>query len=625
MFKSNPDDLKEVLTSTESGEWQLPEFQRDFVWTDSAVLSLVASVIKGFPIGALLTLEFGGNIQFKPRCCEGVPEIKPLPTPSVLLLDGQQRITSLYQAFRSEEPVRARSNRGSSEVERYYYLDIRKAFSHDADLEEAIIGVPRNRIVKQRSRIVNDLSKPDFEYKNCMFPLNRVYSWVDWYGNWDIWSNKHNVDISSLKLKFTGLIDSINSYKVATIELSKKNSRAAICKVFEKVNMGGKKLTPFELVTAMYAAQNFNLREDWAGVPKESKVGRRTKINEGLHSLGLLESISSTDFLQTCTLLFTRDARESELLKKEHGQSGRDLPQISCRRQALLDLPLEGYKKFAGEVERGFVQAGRFLFSQSIFKPADIPNTPVVLGLAAVFAILNENELAQPAREKIAHWFWSVTLGELYSASSETRIARDVPALLDWVKDAGKEPDSIGEAVFQQERFQTMRNRNSAAYKGVHALLMKHGAQDFRTGECIDVKTFFHENIDVHHIFPQKWCKDNKKDNKEYDSIVNKTPLSQKTNAFIGGDAPSQYLRRIESQFSISTSDLDFILKTHLIDPTFLRNDDFEGFFRARMNSLSGLVKEAMKKEVIVDQEDDEPEKESEFQDEDLYELLEFN
>jgi hypothetical protein len=84
-----------------------------------------------------------------------------------------------------------------------------------------------------------------------------------------------------------------------------------------------------------------------------------------------------------------------------------------------------------------------------------------------------------------------------------------------------------------------MRSRLSAAYKGIHALLMHEGAKDFRTGQTFDQTVFFDEDVDIHHIFPQDWCGRQSIEPKVYDSIINKTPLSYRTNRRIGGVAPS--------------------------------------------------------------------------------------
>ena len=119
MFDTTKEDLKDLLQNAHEGQLQLPDFQRDYIWGDDDVRSLIASVAKGFPVGALLTLRTGGKVQFKPRTLAGVPSQGG--DPEELLLDGQQRITSLYQSTLADQPVRTRTPRGT-EVERFYYL-----------------------------------------------------------------------------------------------------------------------------------------------------------------------------------------------------------------------------------------------------------------------------------------------------------------------------------------------------------------------------------------------------------------------------------------------------------------------------------------------------------------------
>src|SRR5262245_22436547 len=123
MFDTTKEDLKDLLRKVEEGRLQLPDFQRDYVWGDEDVRSLIASIAKGFPIGALLTLETGGVVEFKPRLLAGVVHKEVEPTD--LLLDGQQRMTSLFQATYSEAPVCTITPR-KTQIERYYYLDIKK-------------------------------------------------------------------------------------------------------------------------------------------------------------------------------------------------------------------------------------------------------------------------------------------------------------------------------------------------------------------------------------------------------------------------------------------------------------------------------------------------------------------
>ena len=605
MFDTTKEDLKDILRSADSGKLQLPDFQRDYVWGDDDVRSLIASVAKGFPVGSLLTLERGSEVAFKPRLLEGVPpkQVEPVE----LLLDGQQRITSLYQSTFSKAPVRTRT-RKNTEVERYYYLDIKKAVASGADLFDTIVGLPAERIIRTNfgKEIVLDLSTREREYENDMFPLNLAFDSRDWFYGWrDYWKPRGR-DLNDVEREFDrNVLEQIQRYKMPLIRLDRKNSREAICLVFEKVNVGGKKLDAFELLTAIYASDNFDLREAWNGDGTKKSAGIKTRMTGNNQSRNVLKPIESTDFLQACTLLHTREVR---LRRAQQGAKGNELPQISCNRQSLLALPLPAFRDHAKPVENGFVAAAAFLNEQKIISPRDVPYPPQIVALASLFAILGDQARTIPAKEKIARWFWSGALGELYGSSTESRMARDVPDLIGWVVENGPPPPSVTDAIFQQDRLRSLRTRLSAAYKAIHALLMRHGCRDFVHGDSVELMTFFNRDIDIHHIFPKKWCKENGVDSRLLDSIVNKTALSKKSNIAIGGDAPSIYLKRIEDKTKISSAALDKILRSHLIEPEFLRADDFERFFAARAKALSAIIGDAMGKAVVEGSGSNEPE-----------------
>jgi hypothetical protein len=151
--------------------------------------------------------------------------------------------------------------------------------------------------------------------------------------------------------------------------------------------------------------------------------------------------------------------------------------------------------------------------------------------------------------------------------------------------------------MFRSDRLKTMRMRLSAAYKGVNALLMKEGAQDFRSGQKFDHTVFFGEQVDIHHIFPKDRCKLQCIKPAIFDSIINKTRLSYKTNRMIGGVAPSQYLSKLEigdnANPPISGDRLDSYLSSHLLDPSLLGADQFDAFMSDRQKRLLALIEKA--------------------------------
>jgi hypothetical protein len=87
-----------------------------------------------------------------------------------------------------------------------------------------------------------------------------------------------------------------------------------------------------------------------------------------------------------------------------------------------------------------------------------------------------------------------------------------------------------------------------------------------------------------------------------YDSIVNKTAISYKANRKIGGNAPSDYLKQIETDKAaqLQPAAMDAILQTHCIASKFLRTDDFYGFMTARRATLLSLVEKAIGKVAVA-------------------------
>jgi hypothetical protein len=209
---------------------------------------------------------------------------------------------------------------------------------------------------------------------------------------------------------------------------------------------------------------------------------------------------------------------------------------------------------------------------------------------------LDLEKAGQFNRAKLVRWYWNGVFGELYGSAVESRIARDFLEVPPWLR-GGDLPTTIRDATFRAERLQTMRMRLSAAYKGVNALLMKEGAQDFRSGQKFDHIVFFGEDVDIHHIFPKKWCEDRKIKPEVYDSIINKTPLAYRTNRIVGGAAPSSYLAKLESGDeqtpAIPFQNLDRYLESHLIAPRLLRVDSFDAFMKDRQAKLLQLIEQA--------------------------------
>jgi hypothetical protein len=373
------------------------------------------------------------------------------------------------------------------------------------------------------------------------------------------------------------VISRFQQYQIPLIVLRKDTPKEAVCQVFEKVNTGGVSLTVFELLTATYAAEGFHLRQDW-----EQRKRRFDKDT-------ILAGIENTDFLQAVALLSTRARRQEAIASGTRNDAA---PGISCKRKDILRLTLAEYRRWADTVEEGYRQAARLIFSQKIFSARDLPYRTQLTPLAAVFGELGEKSEHDGIRQRLLRWYWCGVFGELYGGATETRFAKDLPEVLTWIA-GGSEPTTVSDATFARSRLLALRTRNSAAYKGVAALLMRDGGEDFRSGQPIDVARYFDQHVDIHHIFPQHWCERNDVEPQRCDSIVNKTPISAATNRSIGGRAPSKYLITLQNQAEIARERMDAILNTHVIEPDALRADEFDRFFELRAQALLDRVQAA--------------------------------
>lgn len=590
-FSINRPFLQELLKEIGSGKIQLPDFQRGWVWNDDRIRSLIASVSREFPIGSVLTLKpEDTDVRFETRLIEGVNPTDVHREPDTLILDGQQRLTALFQVLMLGNVVFRQNIRGR-QIRRYYYFDMEACVQNETDREDAIISCREGRSLQLptsngKTKTV-DLSLAEAQYDNHMFPAHKIFDSADWrLGYMNHW-NQNSDKIKSL-IKFEAeIIQRFNQYNIPVIALSGA-PKEAVCLVFEKVNTGGVTLTVFELLTASLAAENFRLRDDWE---RRQKRLRKHKV------LGKLDGIN---FLQSLTLIATKNKNA----------------RVSCKRKEILELNLKCYEDWADQIEKGFVKAARFLHRQKIFHAKDVPYSAQLVPLTAILTDLDHLSETEEAQQKIARWYWCGVLGEMYAGSTDTQAARDFSAVTNWIKEGGKEPTTIHEADFQEKRLPELRTRGSALYKGIHALIMHDRGtmqcSDFRTGIPIDEKIFFDDRIDIHHIFPRAWCERKGIAPNVYNSIINKTAISARTNQQIGRRAPSEYLQRIQNRAGIDAAKMNERLAAHLISVDALRVDDFYGFFEARRAALLDIIEKAMGTEKVIRENGEAAEKSAE-------------
>lgn len=602
-FDSTKFPLPQILDEITAGKIQLPDFQRGWIWDDEHVKSLLVSVARSFPVGAVMMLDTGGDIRFQVRPIENVEFFGSTPKPERLILDGQQRLTSLTQVLTGKGPVRTFNHKGAN-IKRHYYIDIDTALE-DGRLEEAFISVPPDRKLKTNfdRDIVMDLSTRELELENFCFPCSQILN----SDEWEQALHGHAPERFADYMKFRKVVlAAFRNYQLPVITLGKATTKEAVCLVFEKVNTGGVPLSVFELVTATFAAEGFNLRDDWLGSEMRGVPGRR----ERLANHPILTGIEPTDFLQAVSLLHTLERRRADV---DAGKKGKMVSAVSAKRASILSLDLDTYRKWAPSVEKGFLSVAEFMRKQCFFDARELPYRTQLVPLASVLSILEDRWREPRIYDRLSRWFWCGVLGELYGGAVETRIANDFEELLPWLvqEPAGSAQDpsnglprTISDSSFQESRLDTLRSRVTAAYKGLNVLVLRGGAEDFFWKDTIQALNYEEVALDIHHIFPRAWCQENGVRRPVYDSVVNKTPISYKANRMIGRKAPSKYLIALQTHIQVKMTDneMNRVLSTHSIPFAPLRSDDFWGFYSGRKNALIKLIEKAMGKSVQRDQ-----------------------
>ena len=495
MFQTNPVLLDNLLDQVIKGDIQLPDFQRGWVWDDDRIKGLLISICRGFPIGAVMTLSAGGEIRLKARPIEGVDE-GAAESPDTYLLDGQQRLTSLYQSLRYAGPVDTHDNR-NKRIRRWYYIDMKVAIEPDADPERLVISVPEDKRLTRdfgREELLN-LSTQEREYKEHKIPTEQILNPLEWImGYLNYWKEELSPDCDAQEIsnKFTQtVVSQFTKYQLPVISLTKETPKEAVCAVFEKVNTGGVTLNVFELATASFAAdaEHFSLRDDWEE--------RKKRLYNSLG--GVLQGVDGNQFLQAVALLKTQEDRKVAI---SQGKTGPQAPAIGCRRRDILNLNLDDYRSWADRVEQGFVDAGSFLVSQFVFGQRNVPYGTQLVPLAVLFVELGQRTSNHTTQNKNSN---SGTGQEYSEKRMAVRLRHSSHwtwrRLHVWIR-GGPSPRLVVEASFTPERLLTMRSRNSAAYKGLYALQMKNGAADWRTNKHLSFMTFTGQSIDIHHIFP---------------------------------------------------------------------------------------------------------------------------
>jgi hypothetical protein len=537
-FQTNPYGIEELLPMLDKAQIVLPEFQRSFVWRPSDIDLLLTSLVQGFPSGSLLFLRADANLELAWRPVEGAPTTN-CGMPHFLVLDGQQRLTSLSLAL---------NGRG----DHVFMMDL--SCCADEDLDNGIYAIRRTNAKS------NGLFERERQFELHTYPLWAVVGegtddyWFEDYAQFH--ADRDGGDLKELRTRARGLkeqfVDPLKKYAFPVVVLPPDTGLEAVCLIFETLNKTGMRLTVFDLITAKFWPQGLNLRDLYEQARSDYPLLGEDEFD-----------IEPVFLLQAISLLRSGVCKRGDLLKLNIAGFEEDWTRVCAAASAALGV----LRSECGVLTRNWL--------------------PYVSLFPALFAItVRVQTLKGPAVgaawDKIKRWFWCSCFGQRYEGPVNTLNATDVRQLSAWIDDEQipESVDTFGVTEFDLRRIERQRN---AIYRSVICLTIVNGARDFHTGNRLtaDFLNDPQRKIEDHHIFATAFLKKGGRSGEN--SILNRCLIDNVTNKLISDRAPSVYLNEVENH--LSAEGLDDVLTSHLIPtggPGAPTHDDLDAFFKAR-------------------------------------------
>ncbi|ROQ97828.1 hypothetical protein EDE04_4339 [Streptomyces sp. 2132.2] len=558
IFQTNPLQVLNIVTRIQNREIALPDFQRDFVWDSARTAELLGSIMSRYPVGTLLFWEQGDGQPFASRSFDGAPNTSN-NQPSVLVLDGQQRLTSLYQALT-----------GSGD-ERYFikvdeFVDVHSQSVRevpDVDFEKAIFSMPA---VAKNGRRSQQLTPSHL-------PISEVHKFDDWLDDYaDATGDDPQVPLTARQAKSLyremrdKYISPLKTYGLPVLTLPSSTSMDAVCTIFETLNRTGKPLGPFELLTARFFPQGVNLRDLWDEAESNHRALKEFRIDP-------------YNVLQAICLRVRGTAQRSDVLKRLTGDD------IKHHWKSVT-------AGFAGVID--MIQSDCGVTSQK-WLPYGMLLTP----MAAVWdkqKNLKPLEKSQAIR-RLQQFFWSSIFTTNYDQGANSQMGADYSRLASWITTGeGDAPEAIDELHINAATLRTATVRRKALYSGLICLLVKNKAADFHTGQSM-TSTRAHE-AESHHIFPKAFLT-KRQEPESAELMLNRSIIDGETNRIISSNAPSVYVEKMKSAYGDQR--LHDVLASHAIasqTSSGLLRDDYSRFLDERLEIVIQLIEEATGKQI---------------------------
>ena len=557
---TNPKTVKSIIDDIKDGKYAIPIFQRVYTWKRKQIEELWESIFQGFFIGSILTWVSSSE-QLATDSVHGAP------APGIssdIVLDGQQRITSLFYAVAAPDAPLP----GNRSIR--FFLDLGALLDPTADSTDIVFSEST-----EQARKSGHLEKK-IQFKRKIFPLAEFNSdhtsWVNEFRSYLKESNELDDDKSNDC--YRAISDILNhvwfTYKIPVVQLPQSLSLDSVAEIFEKINSKGTRLGIFDLLNARLTKYDVTLKTLWKEANQDGNIKEMSSKHDGTEKY----------ILQGISLYKTGYIRRKELLRLDNHYTvnknfqkqefntdwSKTCYHTSNAIARLKDTAMEGF----GAVKFSF-----------------IPYTVAIPILSALMYEIERRTDISKCVGKIQNWYWSVVTSDGYSSSTDSKIEKDYKEVRAWFDNDNTIPEIVKKQQQNLDSVEFASTRsNDSVYKAVLCMISKEGANDFRTNESPKFG-----RVDVRQIFPRSG---DHSDDTLIDSILNKTLLGSDTSKFIGNKKPSTYLKEITNELSIDESTLRKRLNTHLISDaafTCMLNEDFNGFIEARKKTIRETLK----------------------------------
>ncbi|MBC6436829.1 MAG: DUF262 domain-containing protein [Rhodobacteraceae bacterium] len=567
--------LPDILARASRKSLTIPQFQRDFTWNKQQMRLLVDSMSRSYPIGSLLLLLRSPEFEIGWRSLDAViydrqdrdmdegSQSASSTDENHYVLDGQQRLTSIFRVFRNADPDKVC----------YFYLKdlINREPGNDTGglkfhARNRSTGHPDRKLKNRylRADIILDQHKTDVY-------VSEYFEDSEDFEEWD------KTDRREAAARVKGIFETIRNYKVPVVVLERESGVESVCRVFETINSTGKRLTTFDLAVAKFFPEP-DLRELWDKTLRQHPILREFEV-DGERVLQVLHLVRAT-------------------------QQGKN---YEPTRSNLFRLEREGMEQEWESASEALADTFRWVRGQGARPKSDgmkntLPNESILVPLAAYRSLQKQMNSGKPLNTDaiVRHWYFSKIMQAGAAQASNYKISRDFVALRDYLEGNNSlEPDKVELNVDNVLDLKPSDVRYKAL-QNVFAITMREDL----FGNMIESKT----ELDDHHIFPRHAHKQEKLPLNLLDSICNRILLSRSVNRSLGAEYPKDYLgdlvrdaRRSGTLDGFARRMRDCLIPGDSREPSWaedLNTSNFEGFCHKRaeliIESVRGIIGNAL-------------------------------